>query len=121
MKKINEPTAEGFQLGYTLAKWVDAEEAKVPLANDRARCHNCAFRQGSYPNGSPQTTMDALKCAMEGLPFLCHEDMLPCAGWALLRRCAPASKTKAFWPFSDEPETAASPEPKGGAASGGTK
>lgn len=98
MKTINEPTREGFELGYTLAKWVDAEEAKAPLANERT--------------GSPETMMDALKCAMEGLPFVCHEDMRPCAGWALLRRSAPASKTKAFWPYSDEPETAAFNEPQ---------
>ncbi len=104
MKFVNEATAEGFELGYHLARFVDGEEAKAPLANGCARCHNCAFRQGSYPNGSPQTTMDALKCAIEGSPFLCHEDLQPCAGWALLRRGTEDKdrKVEVCWPFSDE-------------------
>lgn len=103
-KVINEATAEGFELGYHLARFVDAEEAKGKLAHGRERCHNCAFRQGSYPNGSPQTTMDALKCAIQGDVFLCHEDMQPCAGWALLRRGTEDKdrKVELLWPFSDE-------------------
>jgi len=68
-KKLNEATAEGFALGYHLARYVDVEEQKESLPNGRQRCHNCAFRQGSYPNGSPQTTMDALKCSLDGTPF----------------------------------------------------
>jgi hypothetical protein len=101
-KVVNEVTAEGFELGYHLARFVDAEEKKEPLPHGRERCHNCAFRQGTYPNGSPTTTMDALKCAMEGTTFLCHEDLQPCAGWALLRRADPQKKYKIDWPFSDE-------------------
>lgn len=103
-KVVNEATAEGFALGYKLAQWVDTEERKQPLPHDRQRCHDCAFRQGTYPNGSPSTTMDALKCALEGVPFLCHDDMQPCAGWALLRRSSQQNKTTVFWPFSDEIE-----------------
>lgn len=99
---VNEATPDGFELGYHLARFVDMEEQKAPLPNGRERCHNCAFRQGSYPNGSVATTMDALKCAMDGTPFLCHEDHQPCAGWALLRRISPQKKTETPWKFSDE-------------------
>ena len=101
-KVVNESTPEGFALGYKLAQFVDAEENKAPLPNGRTRCHNCAFRQGSWPNGSPSTIMDALKCAIEGITFLCHDDLQPCAGWVLLRRSNPQAKAKAWWPFSDE-------------------
>jgi hypothetical protein len=96
-KQINEATPEGFELGYHLARFVDAEEAKGKLADGRERCHNCAFRQGAYPNGSPETTMTALKCAVEGDPFLCHEDLKPCVGWALLRRASGGAKTELAW------------------------
>jgi len=72
-KVINEPTREGFEHGYHLARFIDAEEAKGPLPNGRERCHNCAFRQGTYPNGCVTTTMDALKCAMEELKDVCEE------------------------------------------------
>ena len=102
--KITDVTPEGLEHGYHLARFVDAEEVKGKLASGRERCHNCAFRQGTYPNGSPATTLDALKCAMEGVPFLCHEDLLPCAGWALLRRAAPSAKTIMPFPFTDEVE-----------------
>lgn len=105
MKEINEPTREGFELGYRHSLFVDAEEAKAPLANGQQRCATCAFRQGTYPNGSPTTQMDALKCVIEGVPFYCHEDTRQlCAGYALLRR-ASAGTAQVTWPFSDEIHT----------------
>lgn len=103
MKVINEPTRDGFEQGYYMARFVDAEEAKGKLANGSERCATCAFRQGTYPNGSPTTQMDALKCVMEGIPFGCHEESKPCAGWALLRRTSEHT-TKMPWNFSDETE-----------------
>jgi hypothetical protein len=105
MKVLNEPTREGFEQGYFMARFVDAEEAKEPLANGSKRCATCAFRQGTYPNGSPVTQMDALKCVMEGVPFLCHEEDKPCAGWAILRRGSEGTHGMS-WPFSDELEVA---------------
>lgn len=102
-KVINDVTPEGLEMGYHLSRWADAEEAKSLLANGRQRCVTCAFRCGTYAGGSPTTTMDALKCVMEGVPFLCHEDTLQiCAGYALLRRSDPQRKTAVNWPFSDE-------------------
>jgi hypothetical protein len=101
MKEINESTAEGFEHGYHMARFVDAEEAKGVLANGNVRCATCAFRQGTYPNGSPTTQLDALKCVMEGVQFLCHEENKCCAGWSLLRR-ASSGTTQLPWKFSDE-------------------
>jgi hypothetical protein len=102
MKKFNEPTRDGFEMGYYMARWADKEEsAGGKLANGSERCATCAFRQGTYPNGSPVTQMDAMKCVLEGTPFLCHEEAKPCAGWALLRR-ANDEKVKVPWGFSDE-------------------
>ena len=100
-KILNEPTRDGFEHGYYMARFVDQEEAREPLANGSHRCATCAFRQGTYPNGSPTAQLDALKCVMEGIPFLCHEDNKPCAGWALLRRGV-ATTHQMPWPFSDE-------------------
>jgi hypothetical protein len=104
MKVINEPTPEGFEHGYHLSRFVDTEEReRGPLASGQERCITCAFRCGTYPSGSPTTTMDALKCVMEGVPFMCHEDTNKvCSGYALLRRADPARKTIMPWPFSDE-------------------
>jgi hypothetical protein len=110
-KVINESTAEGFELGYHHARFVDQEEAKAPLANGLKRCATCAFRQGTYPNGSPTTQMDALKCVMEGVVFDCHEEDHPCVGWALLRRGMEGHHARVAWPFSDE--LPAPPESKG--------
>jgi hypothetical protein len=105
MAKIeNKPTRDGFELGYMLARFVD--NAKEPVGE---RCFTCAFRQGTDANGSPTTTMDALKCVMEGVPFYCHETEPTnactrlCAGYATLRADSP-KKLDMPWPFSDEVE-----------------
>lgn len=103
MKILNEPTPEGFEHGYHLSRFADVEEAKAPLASGQTRCITCAFRCGTYASGCPTTTMDALKCVMEGVPFMCHEDTNKvCSGYALLRRTDPQRKTEVNWPFSNE-------------------
>lgn len=78
----NAVTAEGRELGRHMARLCDGE-----LAGRRDdRCRTCAFRAGDHlANGSPETLMTALKCAMEGDPFWCHEHDRPCAGWAAMR------------------------------------
>jgi len=102
MAKIeNKPTREGFELGFMLARFVD----KAPQITER--CFTCAFRQGTDANGSPTTTMDALKCVMEGVPFYCHEvadrdnPSRLCAGYIALRAESP-TKLGMPWSFSDE-------------------
>jgi hypothetical protein len=101
MKVENVPTPEGFELGFALARFVD----NAPQIAER--CWTCAFRQGTDANGSPQTTMDALKCVMEGIPFYCHEiedrskPMRLCAGYLALRAESPTKLTMP-WQFSDE-------------------
>lgn len=78
----NLATHEGRELGKELARLCDAE-----LADKRDdRCGTCALRAGDHlANGSPETLMSALKCAMEGTPFWCHEHDRACAGWAVMR------------------------------------
>lgn len=80
----NLPSDEGRALGRELSRLCEAEESKRPF--HKGRCGTCAFREGSYPNGSAATVMTAFKCAMERTPFLCHERAdEPCAGWLLMR------------------------------------
>jgi len=109
--KPNLPTPEGRELGANLARFCDAAEIEKRKAypNFPKRCGTCAFRLGTIPNGCHETQMDALKCVMERVPFICHEYIAaeplivngrPCAGWAMMRDDSPP--VEAFWPFSDE-------------------
>ena len=79
----NRTTDEGKLLGKHLARLCDIELA----GKNDDRCHTCAFRAGDHiANGSPETLMSALKCALEGTLFLCHErSNRACAGWAAMR------------------------------------
>ncbi len=72
----------GGMLGRELARLCDIEESR------RIRCDECAFRSGTIPNSCESTLMDAVKCAIEGVPFYCHKSLgdVPCAGWVLLSR-----------------------------------
>jgi hypothetical protein len=80
---------EGRELGAKLAKWCDDAEPKARLRMPELppRCASCAYREGSHlANGSPATQMDALKCAMEGIEFYCHDvhrEGHLCSGWAM--------------------------------------
>jgi hypothetical protein len=78
----NRVTPEGQELGHQLARLCDGQLADKP----DNRCDTCAFRHGNHvANGSLETLMSALKCAIEGEPFYCHEHDRPCAGWAAMR------------------------------------
>jgi len=78
----NRTTPEGRELGKRMARLCDQE-----LAGKRDnRCSTCAFRLGDHlANGSPETLMSALKCAIERTPFWCHEADHPCAGWQAMK------------------------------------
>ena len=94
----NRPSPEGRALGKELARLADAE----PSVFSYLRCGTCAFRAGTVPNGCTATLLDAIKCAIEGVPFYCHEDKAgerPCAGWIMLRGDGSVSG-QAPWPFS---------------------
>ena len=85
----NMATEEGRALGHELARLCDDEADRRGIDG---RCSTCAFRAGDHlANGSPETLMTALKCAMEREPFWCHEADQPCAGWLLMR--APSNET----------------------------
>lgn len=79
----NVTTPEGRELGAQMARLCD----KLAVEQGRdGRCATCAFRAGDHlANGSPETLMTALKCAIERAPFWCHEHDQPCAGWRLMR------------------------------------
>lgn len=93
--KLNTATEQGQELGEHMARLCDtALEGK----SDN-RCGTCAFRSGDHiANGSPETLMTALKCAMEGEVFWCHEHERPCAGWQAMK--FPKDKrVEAPWPI----------------------
>jgi hypothetical protein len=86
------PTPEGRDLGNMIAKLTDnAEDAvRQQFPNHAERCKSCAFRAGTFPNGCPETLMDALKCVVENEPFYCHQEFDAagkpsniCAGWLI--------------------------------------
>lgn len=77
----NAVTEEGRWLGRRLAKFCEIEL----VGKEDKRCTTCAVRAGDHlANGSPETLMSFLKCAMEGEPFWCHEHDRACAGWAAM-------------------------------------
>jgi hypothetical protein len=98
---LNEPTPEGIALGAQLARLCDGESPAFEAAHPevKARCGTCAFRAGTLPNGCAVTLLDALKCSMEGVPFMCHEDLRLCTGYLLMKSNPPIT---APWPFSYE-------------------
>lgn len=89
MNTRNHRTDEGAELGRTMAKWCDEAEPKARLKVPELppRCNSCAFRAGRHiASGSPYTQMDALKCVLEGVEFLCHardREGALCSGWVI--------------------------------------
>ena len=67
----NVPTPEGRALGKQLARFFALEEPahKARFPGSAERCKSCAFREGTFPNGCPETTLDALRCSISGDPF----------------------------------------------------
>lgn len=92
---LEEPRAllrilDARDLGRQMAQWCDDAEPKARLKFPELppRCSSCAFREGAHlASGSPATQMDALKCAIEGQPFFCHQHDRKdevCSGWVML-------------------------------------
>jgi hypothetical protein len=85
----NLPTPEGAALGKELARLVAPGFAKgrERFPGQLPPCDECAFVEGTVPNRSLATVMDALKCALECVPFYCHKGVTDdnpkrlCAGW----------------------------------------
>lgn len=116
----NRVTPEGKALGEQLARITDpAIRALAVEGEPDERCRSCAFRLGTVPNGCPQTQMDAIKCVVEDIPFLCHQHDRkgwPCHGWFAARyailqaergRGEPFPFSACPWPFSPPDEEAA--------------
>jgi hypothetical protein len=87
---------EGRLLGEQMARLYDIAETRLVDAETEIpqtritelteRCKTCAFRPGTVPNGCAQTQMDISKCAVEGIPFYCHQHAGQlCRGWVITR------------------------------------
>lgn len=113
-------TPEGRQMGEQMVRLTQPLIEQLKQEGEPGECcKTCAFRPGTIPNGCPQTQLDALKCVMEGVPFMCHQDqtlMTVCHGWFAARQ-APSIKGKKIpvpWEFSppDDPAPVAKIEVK---------
>lgn len=111
MAKVrNQATPDGAELGKHLARFCDEAEpvARLKVPELPPRCNSCAFREGPHTaNGSPTTQMDALKCILEGVEFMCHEPDRKghlCSGWSMMMLAREEGKpfSKVSWEFSDE-------------------
>ncbi len=115
----NKPSPEGRKIGEHLARMTDKAEAelrqKLQVADAMElmpeRCRSCAFRGGTFPNGCTETVMDAIKCAMEGVPFYCHQSKPKegggytelCGGYTIARTSMiDREPMETPWPFSHE-------------------
>jgi hypothetical protein len=105
----NRPTPEGRLLGKELARLADKAEAESVrrFPGTRVRCGTCAFRSGTAPNGCLPTVMDAFKCVMEHVPFMCHESLNNsdlCMGWLDSQDMVTGDPLPTPWDFSFSPE-----------------
>ena len=108
-KAINQPCETGRELGRNLARFADVAEQEwrdSGISFVPQRCHSCAFKAGTYPNGCISTVADAMKCMMEREPFYCHhgikdgEPSAVCGGWLLLQNGDPPVQVP--WKFSGD-------------------
>lgn len=113
----NRATPDGHALGREIARLCDEAEprARLKLPELPPRCASCAFREGPHlASGSPETLMDALKCAMEGVEFGCHDVHRldhPCSGWLMLTLGGDGKPIDAPWNFTGGSDTPARPTP----------
>lgn len=96
---------EGKAAGEQLVRLVTRHIVLLELEGEPdERCKTCAFRLGTVPNGCLQTMADAMKCVLEGVPFLCHQGPEPhektCHGWYAARVALKGKTIKVPWKFS---------------------
>ena len=103
MAERNRPTPEGRRLGEQIARLTEkAIKALAAEGEADERCASCAYRSGTFPNGCPETVLDALKCTIEAHPFLCHapHDGRPCFGWYASRVALKGATGKVPYEFT---------------------
>lgn len=83
---MGKSAARLAELGRQRLESLGLADVKAPRLRDEM-CKTCACQPGTVPNGCLQTQLDFLKCAHEGIPFLCHapKDGKLCAGWVRAR------------------------------------
>lgn len=83
----NKPCAMGRELGAHLVRLTQGTEKQFYADSPGypQKCHDCAFRLGSEPNGMLPTVAAALKCVVEGDSFFhCHHGQeLICTGYLI--------------------------------------
>lgn len=95
-----KPSEHGRILGAEFARLADAMAPAHPEIPER--CKTCAFREGTIPNQSAGTLLEAMHCVLgtDPAPFGCHQglkDGVPtklCAGY-VLAKLAPFEDVKA--------------------------
>ena len=102
------PTDEGRECGAMLGLMTDKAEAEVRIKfpNHSGRCKSCAFRSGTFPNGCPETLIQAIACVVSGEPFFCHQQLDAhgepediCAGWLIAVTVADDKLRETLSPF----------------------
>ena len=111
-------TREGRMIGAELVRLTAKAMVELKAQDEPGECcESCAFRAGTVPNGCQQTQMDALKCVLEGHPFLCHQDPqrnTMCHGWFAARYALNGRTTIAPWEFSPPDDETPNVEVTGG-------
>ncbi len=112
----NRVTPEGRAIGEQMVRLTEPAIQRLAAEGEPdERCKSCAFRLGTVPNGCLQTQGDAMKCVVEGVPFLCHQSDrkgFPCHGWFAARVAINEAEKKRGtklevecpWPFSPPDE-----------------
>jgi len=92
MKKLNLPTPLGRMAGAELDRIYNLTLQES--GDNDERCHDCAFRKGTMPNGCEATVYDAVMCTVNGNTFECHINVgQMCAGFAQFKNALPSSIT----------------------------
>jgi hypothetical protein len=101
-------TDEGRECGKLLGLMTDKAEAelKTKFPNHAERCKSCAFKAGTFPNGCPETLLQAIACVVSGEPFFCHQKLDAqgepediCVGWLLAVTAADDKLREVMTPF----------------------
>lgn len=99
--KHPQVSSAGYELGGMTHRLYLVGEELLRRQNEDIRdcCLSCAFLRGTVPNGCPQTQLDAMKCTVEGVPFLCHVEKVGdskkvCAGWFAAHQAIKAAKAE---------------------------
>lgn len=101
VKNTSLITAEGARLGKLMAQLADTGFEMLQGADGFKddRCVSCAFREGTVPNGCPETQLEVFDCVMnDKAAFACHcvqagGERKLCAGWVAAKMARTESQS----------------------------